>query len=234
MTPHNSNTADLFYNCPICQDTGLVREVIDGVEYFKHCKCTIEKNNKRRIVNSGLSNVLEKYTFDNYITKDKWQAAIKQKAIEYSKNPQGWFFIGGQSGSGKSHICTAICAELLKNRPVIYMSWVEENTKLKALRNNEELYEQKINLYKRIDVLYIDDFFKTQQGGKATAADVMTAYELLNYRYLQKAGTTVISSELSCDEIMEIDGATGGRIYEKTKGNMIYLGKGKDKNYRLK
>ena len=176
---------------------------------------------------------MEKYTFDTYAVKEKWQKSVKAKAQEYAQNPTGWFFIGGSSGAGKTHICTAICGELIANRPIRYMPWVQENNKLKTYRNSEEEYDRLVNVWKRADVLYIDDFLKTRKGTPVTGADVMTAYEILNYRYMQGNSITIISSELSCDEIMEIDMAVGGRIIEKTKGNMIFLA-GTDKNQRLR
>ena len=230
----NTNMTDCFYNCPICRDAGVVKEVIGGVEYWGNCECTIRKINAERIKNSGLSDVLERYTMETYRTTEKWQKAIKETAKRYSENPEGWFFIGGESGSGKSHICTAICGEFIKQaKSVRYMPWVEENTRLKSCRNNEEEYNKHINPWKRAEVLYIDDFFKTRKGVEVTGADVMTAYEILNYRYMQNGCITMISTELSCDDIMDIDFAIGGRIIEKTRGNMILLS-GIDKNQRLK
>jgi chromosomal replication initiation ATPase DnaA len=50
--------------------------------------------------------------FDKFIVTEQWQADAKQAAIDYSNNPDvNWFFAGGQNGSGKTHICTAIAGK---------------------------------------------------------------------------------------------------------------------------
>lgn len=230
MSSNHSSASS--YNCPLCEDKGVIRKVIDGIEYLTICQCTIEKNNKERLQNSGLINIIDRYTFDGYKVNESWQKAVKDAANKYIQNPTRCFFIGGESGSGKTHICTAICGELLKEKPVRYMSWMDENIKLKSNRNNEEEYNHMINVWKRVAVLYIDDFFKTQKGGSVTGADVLTAYEILNYRYMQPNKLTIISSELSCEDIMNIDAAIGGRIIEMADGYILYL-RGSDKNQRL-
>lgn len=119
-------------------------------------------------------------------------------------------------------------------RSVLFMPWVDENTILKGIRCRPDEYSAEVSKWKRAEVLFIDDFFKTGKGVPVTGADVMTAYEILNYRYLQTGSITIISTERSCDEIMRIDPSVGGRIFEKSKDIMIYLGLGWDKNQRLK
>lgn len=187
-----------------------------------------------RIKKSGMEKTLDIFTFDTYKSTEKWQKDIKSKAVEYAKNPKEWFFIGGQSGAGKTHLCTAVCGELIKQAyNVYYMTWVDENIILKSLRKNADEYAERMNKWKTAKVLYIDDLFKTKDDVPVTGADVMTAYELINYRYLQSDLITIISSERSINELMDIDTATGGRIYEKSKNNMFFL-QGQEKNYRIK
>ena len=45
---------------------------------------------------------------------------------------------------------------------------------------------------------------------------------------------TVISSELSLDDLIDIDEALGGRIIKMARGNKYIIPKGRDKNYRLR
>lgn len=211
----------------------MICKVINGVEYWGNCKCTIEKINRQRIENSGLSEVLEKCTLDTYETNYDWQRTIKNTALEYIKNPERWFFIGGETGSGKSHICTAMCGELMKQgKSVRYMPWLSENTRLKACRNDDEKYDFRIEPWKNAEVLYIDDFFKTKDDVPVSGADVITAYEILNYRYMKKNSITIISTQLSCEEILDIDTAVAGRIIEMANDHIIVL-RGEDKNQRL-
>jgi DNA replication protein DnaC len=187
---------------------------------------------------SGLKDVIKDYTFDKFIASEPWQKSIKQAAMEYAENPEGWFFIGGQSGSGKTHLCTAICREFLLNgKRVIYMLWRDEIVKLKAFVNEGDEYRELIDKYKTADVLYIDDLFKTGKAAdnstqKPTAADVNVAFEIINYRYNNPGMITIISSECTEDELLDIDEAIGGRIYERSKA--FSIAKNRDRNYRIR
>jgi DNA replication protein DnaC len=83
-------------------------------------------------------------------------------------------------------------------------------------------------------VLYIDDFFKTESGKLPTTAEINIAFEILNFRYNNPDLVTIISSEKGMSELLEIDEATGSRIFERSKDYSISIAKDKNKNYRLK
>lgn len=191
-----------------------------------------------RMKRSGLKDIIKDYTFDKFEDTEPWQKSIKKAAMDYAKEPKGWFFLGGQSGSGKTHLCTAICREfLLAGKRVRYMLWRDDVVKIKGAVTDSEEYSRLIDQYKRVDVLYIDDLFKTGKDKdnttqKPTGADVNVAFEIINYRYNNPDLLTIISSELSEDELLDIDEAIGGRIYERAKS--ITIGKSRDRNYRIK
>lgn len=214
------------YDCAICKNKGMVAELIDGQDYYKPCSCM----SIRRIGNlkrdSGIENLLERYTFENFKESEKWQSDLLTKAKKYIKTG-GWFFIGGQVGSGKTHICTAIIKELLnKGVPCKYMLWRNEASRLKA-NINDDIYSDMIKPLIETRVLYIDDFFK----GGVTQGDINLAFEILNDRY-NSGLATIISSEKTINEILGIDEAIGSRIVERAKEFITNIEK-KD-NYRLK
>ena len=105
--------------------------------------------------------------------------------------------------------------------------------KIKAKANSDE-YEELLKPWKTVDVLYIDDLFKTEQGKNPTTADVNIAFEILNYRYRNSKLITIISSERTIQEIVGIDEAVGSRIFEKSGNYCINISKDIKKNYRLK
>jgi DNA replication protein DnaC len=241
-TPGNRHEED-GYHCPICKNKGSIAKLLelDNGTYshcFADCKCVETRNSIMRMKRSGLKDIIKDYTFDKFIASENWQKAIKDAAMDYARNPEGWFFIGGQSGSGKTHLCTAICREfLLSGKRVIYMLWRDEVVRLKACVNDADEYRKLIDKYKTADVLYIDDMFKTGKAPdgsslKVTGGDVNVAFEIINYRYNNPALLTIISSELSEDDLLEIDEATGGRIYERAKA--FTIGKDRNRNYRIK
>jgi DNA replication protein DnaC len=233
------------YDCPDCLNRGLVFIVRNGEVIARECHCKDRRGSISRIEKSGLKDILEAYTFDTYKVDSNWQRIAKQKAFEFLNDYAGkWFYSGGQPGSGKTHLCTAIVGKLMESgKSSRYMLWRDEAVKLKACVNDEQEYFRIMNQFKTADVLYIDDFFKTgkivdKQGNKVdappTSGDINVAFELLNYRYNNQNLVTIISSEKSVDEIMDIDEAIGSRIYQRTKDYCIIIGKDQSKNYRMK
>ena len=229
------------YNCKICRNKGVVMYFVGSGEDFgtttRDCKCVATRNAIQRMKRSGLKNIITEYTFDKFEAGEAWQETIKAAAQAYSKEPEGWFFVGGQSGSGKTHICTAICREfLLAGKEVIYMLWRDDVVKIKAAVNEHDEYTNMIERYKKAEILYIDDLFKTGKapdGAKQrpTGADVNVAFEILNFRYNSKL-PTVISSECTIADLLEIDEAVGGRIAETAK--VFSLKADRSRNYRLR
>lgn len=175
--------------------------------------------------------MLSRYTFDNYETPDERRALIKETAERFVDSDTGWFFIAGHSGSGKTHICTAICSALMdKGNEVKYMLWRDENTALKSCITEYDEYQRRINKLKDVPVLYIDDFWKVRDGS-LTNADVNLTFEIINARYNDMSKRTIISTELMYSDIIRVDEAIGGRIFERSRGFSI---KAPDENWRLR
>lgn len=236
------------YDCRVCKNKGFIAklEYNENFGYWHEtlylCKCNKARGAIRRLARSGLKDVAKKYSFATYEAKDEWQKTIKAKAEDYLETVVGggWFFIGGQSGAGKTHICTAIAVQCIKRcMSVKYMLWRDEIARIKAIVNEPDLYKQAMDELKLTDVLYIDDIFK---GGKddfgkvkpPTAADINAAFEILNYRY-NTGKATIISSERTLDDLNDIDEAIAGRIAEKSKpgGHCISLRRDPKKNWRM-
>ena len=233
------------YDCKLCKNKGTIYKLVDyGDGTYSHCaidcKCAEIRRSILRMKRSGLKDIIKDYTFDKFIDSEPWQKAIKEAAMDYAQNPDGWFALCGQSGAGKTHLCTAICREfLLSGKKVVYMLWRDEIVKIKeAAKGDEDSNLQDIlEKYKNADVLYIDDLFKTGKDKmnnlvKPSVADINYAFEIINYRYNNPKLLTIISSELSEEELLDIDEAIGGRIYERAK--TFTIAKNRDRNYRIK
>lgn len=250
---YNASTGNLNeedgYNCDICKNKGFVAVVTQNeqfgyyMESMLNCRCCRIRNAIRRLNRSGLKARVKACTFDRYETQDAWQKTIKETAQRFCDSVGGeWFFIGGQSGAGKTHICTAAAiAKLKQGKELRYMEWREEVPKIKASITDSVRYADMMKELKEADVLYIDDLFKTGKNSEGfaaqpTAADVNLAFEIINYRYNQPKLITIISSERTLIELMEIDEAITGRIAERTKahGFCINLKPDAQKNWRMK
>lgn len=222
--------------CEKCKNKGLVFSIVNGELKSRECSCMKKRRTLRRAFESGLNDVLSEYTFPKYIATEEWQIGIKDKAMLFCKDDDAkWFYIGGQSGIGKSHLCTAIAGYYIKHgKDVRYMLWRDDVVKLKQLSNDYGGYQELMQPFKDVDVLYIDDLFKSQSGAEPTRADINIAFEILDSRLRSKDKITIISSEFTIGDAMNFDEATIGRIYQKCGIYKIDIAKDKNKNYRLR
>ena len=231
------------YDCPRCKNKGVVYFVSETSEIrCRKCSCMSIRASMTRIRKSGLQNLLDIYTLGRFETETPLQKLMKSTAEKYLKDrSDGWFFVGGQSGAGKSHICTAIAGELLhRGKAVRYMLWKNESTNIKAVINDGDKYDRLISPLKTVPVLYIDDLFKPVSDDhgirrQPSSGDISLAFEILNSRYIAgPQGVTILSSEWTMEELQRIDPATAGRIFQKAKDYCISITPGKDRNYRLR
>jgi DNA replication protein DnaC len=174
-------------------------------------------------------------TFDTYEALEPWRIQAKQLAQEFVDDTDAnVFYIGAQVGAGKTHLCTAMAGVMLhRGQSLRYMPWRDESVKLKALVKDDERYFESIYPYKTCEVLYIDDFL-TPQGDMPTKGDMNLAFELVNYRINNPGLITIISSERTIDEVMNIDMGLGSRLYEKAERYRLTIERDENKNYRLR
>lgn len=233
------------YNCPKCRNKGHIyfAESDGGGTYrlvSRSCECKKIRRSLRMLRENGLSHIIKSCTFDRYTASEPWQENIKAAAMAFAADPAGWFFVGGQSGSGKSHICCAICRDLLyAGKSFAYLAWRENAAELKRLVNDPQRYPEKMDRYKTAEVLYIDDLFKggsERDGGKLqpSAADINLAFELFNSRYQNPQLITVISSEMQTGELLDVDEAVFGRVLERAGKYAINVARDRGRNYRLR
>ena len=243
---YNKTEGDLNkdgYNCDICRNKGYISEPREyagtWTEVFVPCRCRAMRALIRKLNKSGLKNAVEKHSFKSFETTEPWQKKLLEAAKAYAADPKGWFYIAGQSGCGKTHLCTAIAISLIrKGWGAKYMVWRSEVRDIKAAVTEYEVYAAMMNELKNAKLLYIDDLFKTGNGQdgrpqRPTAADVNVALEILGYRYDNEL-PTIISTECALDELIEIDEALAGRIAQMAGHNCYNIAKDRKKNYRLK
>lgn len=219
------------YHCTDCKNKGYVASMNSGQLVAHRCKCFEARRTINQMRKAGIDS---DKTFDNYQAKQPWQAAILKKAKAFTDNPTGWLYVGGQVGAGKTHICTAVVnAFIAKGLQCSYMMWKNDGTKLKACINEASEYAAMLDKFKRAQVLYIDDFFKTRPNESPTNGDLNLAFELINHRYNDKRLITIISSELSIQGISFLDEAISSRIFERSKDFCIDIKKDSNRNYRM-
>lgn len=236
------------YDCPLCRNRGYTSELEDYNGSYsimmRFCSCRSIREVLSTLRKNGLDGVMERYTLERFTTDKPWQRSVLTAAETYlaefaaaKEREQPWFFFGGTSGCGKTHICTAISVELTrKGTPLCYMLWRDEATRLKGCMS-DGTYAAEVNRFKTAPLLYVDDLFKTGRGEgqhrqRPSAADLNLAFEILNARYVSRK-PTVISSESTLTEIIGFDPAIGGRVKEMCGRFVINLAEDSGKNHRL-
>lgn len=248
---YNAETGDLNlydgYECALCKNKGFIHVVREYRGHYTEtrifCRCQNARKAIRRLNRSGLKDVVRKYTFDKYEVTEPWQQSIKTAAQRFCNDADNnWLFIAGQSGSGKSHLCTAATVHYIrKGSDAVYMLWRDDIAKIKAVGNDAIEREKLVKPLKETPVLYIDDLFKMgkDRNGNVeppTPTDVNIAFEIINYRYNNPGLVTIISSERTLSELCQIDEAIAGRIAEQTKdaGYCLNIKRDPARNYRMK
>lgn len=221
------------YDCPECLNRGHFHRVDDqGRRYLEECRCMVIRRNRERIKRSGLADLLERYTLGTWQEPEPWQRKARELVERYAEHTSGWLLASGTPGTGKTHLCTALCGLLMeKGTDVRYMLWRDVSVRAKAVVNDEAEYQRLVEPLKRVKCLYIDDLFKTGKGQEPTTGDVNLAFEILNSRYNNEKLLTIISTERDIEQLLSIDEAVGSRIYERCRE--FYLALEGKKNWRL-
>ena len=248
---YNAEEGDLHiadgYECALCKNKGFTAEVREVYNHWSEtlipCKCQRARKAIHRLNRSGLQNVVKKYTFDKYEAVEPWQQSCKAAAMRFCKDAEhNWLFIAGQSGSGKTHLCTAATVHFIrKGNDAQYMLWRDDIAKIKAVGTDAVEREALVKPLKETPVLYIDDLFKMgkDRNGNVeppTPTDVNIAFEIINHRYNNPQLITIISSERTLTELCQIDEAVAGRIAERTKeaGYCLNIKRDPARNWRMR
>ena len=227
------------YNCPKCLNRGDIWEARyngrNWYESFYKCDCNRARASIRRMRASGLENTLHRLKEFEATTDYQQEMLAKARAYLAADHSNGEsLFMGGAVGCGKTFICAAVCRELLhKGHEVIYMQWVTDAQRLKALANDDSAAEE-IATYSHAEYLYIDDLFKpTGTNTTPTPADIRLAYDIINYRYVNKL-PMIVSTEKYMPELLELDEATASRLYERAKGYAQNIKRDPKRNFRMR
>lgn len=218
--------------CAECLGKGLVAFMADNGNFAtRSCKCAGTRLTIKRLQRQGLYNKAQQCTFDNFKVGAEHQRLMRNAALALAKAPAGkWLMLCGQSGAGKTHLCTAafvrVCKEFgLDGR---YLLWNADARELKQNLDDSEAF----NRIKTCELLYIDDLFKDREGAEPSSADIRLAFEILDHRY-NNALPTIISSEKSFSELVAIDSAIAGRIKQMCGDLLVSIGRDDRKNYRF-
>lgn len=233
-------------NCPICKNKGFIYYLKDGYRTGKRCTCYKARKSIRALKESNINaDMLQRFTFENFKVESEWQNKLKQKCINYVENIKNgnndWLVISSVSGSGKTHLATAIFQTLIREKYFDgeYLLWNDFISKIipmsKSVMDTQQIkYEETMERLANIDILYIDDMLKLSES-KYNNDNISMLYKIINQRYINNK-ITIITTEFYPEEIEEKDVATCGRINEKCNFGKWWLVLKRDpsRNYRMK
>ena len=219
------------YDCPVCKNKGVIYRLDEsGNIVARPCKCLAMRKARKYMEQSGLGTLLDRCTLDSYIAKEAWQEKAKKTAEEFISCGENWLYVGGQVGSGKTHLCVAVTREFLQRGvKSLYVLWLTEAQRLRTAVN-DDVYSKIMRRLTTVPVLYIDDFLKVQNGEYQhsskpvpTPSEIKLAFDLVNQRYNNPRLITIFSSEHMLNEVSAMDSGLASRIYERCGGNRFVL-----------
>lgn len=216
-------------NCKNRGDIAYLNE--DGFFTIRSCKCAGIRLTVKRLQKQGLIDMAKQKIFSNFRTDTDTQRALKSLAMKFIKEQVPcWMILCGQSGSGKTHLCTAAFVKLSFDRGLDgrYLLWNSDGRRIKATAKEGD--ERLINDFKKCQLLYIDDLFKCKKDTEPSDADVRLAFEILDYRYNNKL-MTIISTEMLLEDIRYLDEAIYRRIHEMCGSYIGNIGRDPGKCY---
>ena len=221
------------YNCIACRNRGYFAIINYAGDFaLRPCTCNKIREQMQNAKNSGFGDMLERYTFEGYEAKEDWQKYVKKGAMLYTQQKElPWMYIGGMSGAGKSHICTAAATKILQQGKVVkYVLWRDVFHKMESYRYDEEKYNELLKELSEVEVLILDDFLKGMDKQKQGSA-LEIAYDLVNRRYNNRKAT-IFSSEIQLGELEALDRAIYGRIKERCGKFSLNIKNDENRNFR--
>ena len=221
------------YNCIACRNRGYFAVINYAGDFaLRPCTCNKIREQMLNAKSSGFGDMLERYTFEGYEAKEEWQKYVKKGAMLYTQQKElPWMYIGGMSGAGKSHICTAAATKILQQGKVVkYVLWRDVFHKMESYRYDEEKYNELLKELSEVEVLILDDFLKGMDKQKQGSA-LEIAYDLVNRRYNNRKAT-IFSSEIQLGELETLDRALYGRIKERCGKFSLNIKNDENRNFR--
>lgn len=209
-------------NCPICGGKGFVHRdlPISHPDFGKLqiCVCSLQTARQTTYMRLFRMSNLEAFkdkTFDTFNPKGRvglrdeeiknLQYALNQ-AKQFAQRLEGWIFISGGYGCGKSHLAAAIANQAVSmGVPTLFLTVPDLLDWLRfGYDDDTNSFEERFEEIRSISLLVLDDL-GTQN---ATAWAQEKLYQLINSRYVNHLATVITANP----DISEIEGRIGSRL----------------------
>lgn len=200
-----------------CSCTKAVAERNYKAEEEKRIQSEIERNRsmqemkekiEKLLSDSGIKERFKQRTFETFIATTEQEKRAKAVAQRYAENflttvaqKGSCLRFEGTKGTGKTHLAAAIALDLInRGVPVIFKSVGDLFLDIRNTFNKGEKTEEEIlDVYKKVDLLVIDDIDKA----KYTEWSVSALYQIINDRY-ENLKPMVITANNGNDDLVRI------------------------------
>lgn len=137
----------------------------------------------------------ETFSTDSFFAEDvsNLKRALKV-AVEWADNPEGWLYIMGEYGSGKTHLAAAIAYDLYERGHDVMFRTVPDLLdflRLSFSPRSDARFDKRFHEIVNVPFLVLDDL----RLASATPWAKEKLFQIIEYRYLSRMPTVFTSSE---------------------------------------
>jgi DNA replication protein DnaC len=209
-------------DCPHCNGVGYLRvdREVGDPEFgrVQICACRqvdVEAGMRQRLFSLSHLEELKEYTFETFQPQGRVGIGSQQRlslewaynqAEAYADTLDGWLFLQGGYGCGKTHLAAAIAnAAVARGEPTLFLTVPDLLDQLRHAYSDEDVtFEARFEQVRSAPLLVLDDF--GTQSATAWAREKL--FQILNYRYINKLPTVVTTNLL----LEEIEGRMRSRL----------------------
>ena len=217
--------------CPRCRGAGYLRANVPfGHPNFGKplaCECKeAEKKEKRRQQLRDMSNMdaFRNCNFRSFNPHLPGTQEAFQAAFEFAQSPDGWLFLVGPNGCGKTHLAAAIANQSLDEGAVVLFAVVPDlldHLRAAFAPNASEVYDQLFAKMREAELLILDDLGAQQSSSWANEK----LFQLLNYRYNMGMPTVITANPKG---LQGVDERIRSRLSDISLVETVVLDRAKD------
>lgn len=197
-----ANYTEIKYECDECGDTGVVD--------YRMCRCMKDKLIRAGLESSGMCDLIERQTFDNFdlsfYTGEAYNRMVtilsmaKKYAADFEPEKAASIIMLGNTGLGKTHISSAMGGVIIGNgNDVYYSGAVDMMADFESERFGGDRISETTSVtekYYSCDLLIIDDLGTELINQFSTSC----LYNVINSRLIRKKAT-IINTNFTRDEL---------------------------------